>query len=149
MWHPSEITLFYPYDHPRAGRGRRASAASPPLEAPLIIALVLLSPILVLGLYTIVVLNWSYSDGDRSGYLQKFSRRGWVCKTYEGELAMSTVPGVAPTIWTFSVRDKAVARKLNEHLGQKVVLHYAEHRGVPTTCFGTTDYYVDSVRAIP
>jgi len=62
---------------------------------------------------------------------------------------MSTVPGVAPTIWTFSVRDKAVARKLNEHLGQKVVLHYAEHRGVPTTCFGTTDYYVDSVRAIP
>jgi hypothetical protein len=129
------------------------AAAPPPRrhrsKLPLIIALVLLSPILVLGLYTIVVLNWSYSDGDRSGYLQKFSRRGWVCKTYEGELAMSTVPGVAPTIWTFSVRDKAVARKLNEHLGQKVVLHYAEHRGVPTTCFGTTDYYVDSVRAIP
>jgi hypothetical protein len=118
-------------------------------KLPLVIALVLLSPILILGLYTVVALNWSYSDGDRSGYLQKFSRRGWVCKTYEGELAMSTVPGVAPTIWTFSVRDKAVARKLNEHLGQKVVLHYAEHRGVPTTCFGTTDYYVDSVRAVP
>ena len=130
-----------------------ASAPPPPRrhrsKLPLIIALVLLSPILVLGLYTVVVLNWSYSDGDRSGYLQKFSRRGWVCKTYEGELAMSTVPGVAPTIWTFSVRDKAVARKLNEHLGQKVVLQYTEHRGVPTTCFGTTDYYVDSVRAIP
>ena len=130
-----------------------ASAPPPPprhrSKLPLIIALVLLSPILVLGLYTVVVLNWSYSDGDRSGYLQKFSRRGWVCKTYEGELAMSTVPGVAPTIWTFSVRSKAVARKLNEHLGQKVVLHYTEHRGVPTTCFGTTDYYVDSVRAIP
>src|SRR5512141_2144976 len=108
-----------------------------------------LLPVLVFAVYLVFVLNWSYSDGDRAGYLQKFSRRGWICKTYEGELAMSTVPGVAPTIWTFSVRDKAVARKLNEHLGQKVVLHYAEHRGVPTTCFGTTDYYVDSVRAIP
>lgn len=118
-------------------------------KVPLIIALLLLSPILVLALYTVVVLNWSYSDGDRSGYLQKFSRRGWVCKTYEGELAMSSVPGVAPTIWTFSVREKDVARKLNENLGRKVVLHYHEHRGVPTTCFGTTDYYVDSVRAIP
>ncbi len=118
-------------------------------KVPLIIALLLLSPILVLALYTVVVLNWSYSDGDRSGYLQKFSRRGWVCKTYEGELAMSSVPGVAPTIWTFSVRDKDVAGKLNENLGRKVVLHYSEHRGVPTTCFGTTDYYVDSVRAIP
>jgi hypothetical protein len=117
-------------------------------KVPLIIALLLLSPILVLALYTVVVLNWSYSDGDRSGYLQKFSRRGWVCKTYEGELAMSSVPGVAPTIWTFSVRDKDVARKLNENLGRPVVLHYSEHRGVPTTCFGTTDYYVDSVRAI-
>jgi hypothetical protein len=117
-------------------------------KVPLIIALLLLSPILVLALYTVVVLNWSYSDGDRSGYLQKFSRRGWVCKTYEGELAMSSVPGVAPTIWTFSVRDKDVARKLNENLGRPVVLHYSEHRGVPTTCFGTTDYYGDSVRAI-
>ena len=118
-------------------------------KVPLIIALLLLSPILVLALYTVVVLNWSYSDGDRSGYLQKFSRRGWVCKTYEGELAMSSVPGVAPTIWTFSVRDTDVAGKLNENLGRKVVLHYSEHRGVPTTCFGTTDYYVDSVRASP
>ena len=132
----------------------QASAPPPPVrrrrsKIPLIITLVLLSPILVLGLYTVLVLNWSYSDGDRSGYLQKFSRRGWVCKTYEGELAMSSVPGVAPVIWTFSVRSKTVARTLNEHLGQRVVLHYTEHRGVPTTCFGTTDYYVDSVRAIP
>jgi hypothetical protein len=116
---------------------------------PFVLALVLLTPIVVLGLYTFMALNWSYSDGDRSGYLQKFSRRGWVCKTYEGELAMSTVPGVAPTIWTFSVRDKALVRRMNENLGQKVVLHYTEHRGVPTTCFGTTDYFVDSVRVLP
>lgn len=134
--------------------GAEPAAAAPPPKrrrsrVPLILVLVLLSPIVVLTLYTMTALHWSYSDGDRSGYLQKFSRRGWFCKTYEGELAMSTVPGVAPTIWTFSVRDKTLARRMNENLGQKVVLHYTEHRGVPTTCFGTTDYFVDSIRVIP
>ncbi|MBA2626732.1 MAG: hypothetical protein H0U85_01860 [Gemmatimonadales bacterium] len=114
----------------------------------MIIAAVLLSPIILLTLYTLLTLNWSYSDGDRSGYLQKFSRKGWICKTHEGELAMSSVPGVAPTIWTFSVRDKAVASRINGALGQKVVVHYTEHRGVPTTCFGTTNYYVDSIRVV-
>ena len=124
-------------------------AAPPPRRrsrVPLILAVLLLAPIVFLALYTFMALNWSYSDGDRSGYLQKFSRKGWICKTYEGELAMSTVPGVAPTIWTFSVRDRAVAGRMNEALGQKVVLHYTEHRGVPSSCFGTTNYYVDSIR---
>src|SRR5574341_2355981 len=75
--------------------------------------------------YLIVIFNWSYSDGDRSGYLQKFSRKGWICKTYEGELAMTTVPGVAPVIWTFSVQmwDEPIARQINGLLGKKVVLH--------------------------
>src|SRR4051812_5333030 len=97
-------------------------------------------------LYTMVALRMSYSDGDRSGILQKFSRKGWICKTYEGELAMSYAPGLAPTVWDFSVRDEAIATKVNEALGKKVVLHYTEHRGVPTDCFGETQYYVDGVR---
>ena len=96
-----------------------------------------------------MALSWSYSEGDRAGILQKFSNKGWVCKTWEGELAMTTVPGVAPTLWTFTVRDDAVAKKVLEGLGQRVVLQYAEHRGVPTTCFGETAYYVDSVRVLP
>ncbi len=115
-------------------------------KLPLIVAGVLLLPVLGLAAYTWTTLHWAYSDGDRSGYLQKFSRKGWICKTYEGELAMSSVPGVAPTIWTFSVRDPAIARRINDALGGKVVLHYTEHRGVPTSCFGTTNYYVDSIR---
>jgi hypothetical protein len=115
--------------------------------------LVLLAvPFLVLlgfTLYLALVLGWSYSDGERAGILQKFSRKGWVCKTYEGELAMSVVPGVAPTIWEFSVRDERVVPRLSAAIGRRVVLHYAEPRGVPTNCFGHTDYFVDSVAIVP
>jgi hypothetical protein len=96
-------------------------------------------------LYTLVMLWWSYSDGERAGVLQKFSQRGWVCKTYEGELAMYVVAGVAPQIWSFSVRDVSVVEALNKAVGQHVRLHYAEHRGLPTDCFGETDYFVDRV----
>jgi hypothetical protein len=99
-------------------------------------------------LYTLATLHIVYSDGDRSGILQKFSRKGWVCKTYEGELAMSYTPGMAPVLWNFSVRDETVAEKIREAQGKRVVLHYNEHRGVPTDCFGETQYYVDGVRIV-
>ena len=99
-------------------------------------------------LYTLVTLSVSYSDGDRAGILQKFSRKGWICKTYEGELAMSYTPGMAPVLWYFSVRDDAVAAKIKDAQGKRVVVHYNEHRGVPTDCFGETQYYVDDVRVI-
>ena len=110
---------------------------------------VIVIPALLFSIYVGMALSWSYSEGDRAGILQKFSRKGWLCKTWEGELAMTTVPGVAPTLWTFTVRDDAVAKKVLEGLGQRVVLQYAEHRGVPTSCFGETAYYVDSVRVLP
>jgi hypothetical protein len=99
-------------------------------------------------LYTMFMLWWSYSDGERAGVLQKFSQRGWVCKTYEGELALYVVAGVAPTIWNFSVRDAAVAAQLSRTVGQNVRLHYREHRGLPTNCFGETDYFVDRLEVI-
>jgi hypothetical protein len=98
--------------------------------------------------YTVFTLRWSYSDGERAGILQKFSRKGWVFKTYEGELAMSIVPGVTPTIWSFSVRDRSVVEQLESALGKRVALHYTEHRGVPTTWFGETPYFVDRVRLV-
>ena len=104
-------------------------------------------PVLLFTLYTAVVLNWSYSDGDRSGNLYKFSRKGWLCKTWEGELNIT--PGAAaPTIWPFTVRDPVVAKQINEVLGSKVALHYSEHVGIPTSCFGETNYFVDAVRVI-
>lgn len=95
--------------------------------------------------YLIVVFNWSYSDGNRAGYIQKFSKKGWICKTYEGELAMTTVPGVAPVLWGFSVWDERVAGDLSRVMGKRVILHYKEYRYLPSTCFGETDYFVDRV----
>jgi hypothetical protein len=109
-----------------------------------IIGVILIGAVLIAG-YLLFVLNWGYSDGDRAGYLQKFSRKGWVCKTYEGELAMTTVPGVAPVIWSFTVWDEPTAQKVNALLGKKVVVHYREYRMIPTTCFGETTYFVDRV----
>jgi len=111
-----------------------------------IVAGILALPLLLLAAYLAFVLNWSYSEGERAGILQKFSRKGWVCKTHEGELAMTTVPGVAPTLWDFSVRDAEVARQLRAQVGRRVVLHFVEHRGIPGDCFGETPYFVDAVR---
>lgn len=95
--------------------------------------------------YLLIVFNWSYSDGDRAGYLQKFSNKGWICKTHEGELAMTTVPGVAPVLWEFTVSDEELAKKLPQTMGKRVVLHYKEFRHLSTTCFGETTYFVDRV----
>jgi hypothetical protein len=99
---------------------------------------------LCVGLFT----GCSYSDGDRAGYLQKLSRKGWICKTHEGELAMTTVPGVAPTLWNFSVWGDDVAKKLDGQMGKRVILHYREMRYVPTTCFGETQYFVDRAEIV-
>jgi len=112
------------------------------------LAVALLSPILLFVLYTVGALSWSYSEGTRAGYLQKFSKKGWVCKTWEGELALTTVPGVAPTLWEFTVRHDATARQLNVALGRRVLLFYREHRGLPSRCFGETSYFVDSVKIV-
>ena len=108
----------------------------------------LVGALLIIILYTLFMLWWSYSEGERAGVLQKFSKRGWVCKTWEGELAMYVVGGVAPQIWTFSVRDDAVAQQLHAAVGQQVRLRYSEHPGLPTNCFGETDYFVQSVEIV-
>ena len=111
--------------------------------------LFLVLAIALAALYVFAATRWSYSSGERAGFVQKFSKKGWVCKTWEGEIAMTTVPGVAPVIWTFSVREDSVAAAMSQAVGQRVVLHYAEHRGVPTKCFGETPYYVDRVTVRP
>jgi hypothetical protein len=106
--------------------------------------------LVILGVvaWTTLALWWSYSEGERVGVLQKFSRKGWVCKTHEGELALYVVGGIAPQIWNFTVRDPAVAVKLNAFIGERVRLHYAEHRGLPSSCFGDTIYFVDHVAPV-
>lgn len=111
-----------------------------------------LSLSLMIGLlgaaYTWVVLNWAYSSGERAGYVQKFSRKGWVCKTWEGELAMVALPGTLAEKFTFSVRDEAVAAKLNGTMGKRVALSYEQHIGLPSSCFGDTGYFVVDVKSV-
>lgn len=104
--------------------------------------------LLLLALYTMFMLWFSYSEGERAGVLQKFSKRGWVCKTWEGELAMYVVGGIAPQIWNFSVRDEATAAQLSKAVGRQVRLHYTEHPGLPTNCFGETPYFVERVEIV-
>jgi hypothetical protein len=100
----------------------------------------------VLGsLYTWFTLNWSYSEGDRAGYLQSFSKKGWLCKTWEGEILLSSMPGAIPERFAFTVRDDAVAKQLNSNIGRRVQVSYQQHKGVPTSCFGDTEYFVKGV----
>jgi hypothetical protein len=110
----------------------------------ILLAVLILAPIL----WTWFSLSWAYSEGERAGVLQKFSKKGWICKTYEGELALYIVGGVAPQIWYFSTRDEDLARALSQAVGQQIRLHYTEHRGISTNCFAETPHFAQSFQRI-
>lgn len=105
-------------------------------------------PLVVLTLWTALALSYSYSKGDRTGYVQKFSKKGWICKTWEGELAMVSMPGTLAQVFPFTVRDDAIAAKVNSAAGKRVALTYEEHPGLPLSCFGETRYFVTDVRPL-
>jgi hypothetical protein len=113
--------------------------------------ILLLAIVVGAGLWTWLTLAWAYAEGERAGVLQKFVRRGWVCKTQEGEIALFygggqyMGAGISPQLWDFSVRDKSVAAELSQAVGHRVQLHYTEHPGIPTPCFGETRFFVDKV----
>ena len=110
--------------------------------------LVILGAIALFAIYIFVALNWSYSTGERAGFLQKVSNKGWICKTWEGELSLVAMPGAAPEKFLFTVRDEAVAQKITAAAGKRVTLNYEQHKGLPTSCFGDTDYFVTGVTEI-
>ena len=112
------------------------------------IVVVLFAVALAIAGYFWVVLTWSYSSGERAGWTQKLSKKGWVCKTWEGELAMISMPGATPEKFYFTVRDDAVAQRANEVMGKRVTLHYEEKVGLPTSCFGETGYFVTRVTVV-
>ena len=98
--------------------------------------------------YTWFTLSFTYSSGERAGFMQKLSKKGWVCKTWEGELSLVALPGAAPEKFEFTVRDDAVAARINAAVGQRVALTYEQHKGIPTSCFGETEYFVTGIRVI-
>lgn len=125
---------------PAPRRGRR-------LLLKIIIALVL-AVVVGSALWAWASLGYVYSSGERTGYVQKLSHKGWLCKTWEGELAMSPVVGAAPQMFDFTVRDDSLAHALELVSGKQITLNYAQHKGVPGSCFGETEYYIQSFKAV-
>ena len=110
--------------------------------------LFLVAVVLLAGGWLWLTLSWSYSQGERAGYVQKLSKKGWLCKTWEGEIAMVTMPGAIPDKFEFTVRNEAVAEKINQLAGKRVVLVYKQHKFIPSTCFGETEYFIEDVREV-
>ncbi len=98
--------------------------------------------------YLWIALHWSYSEGERAGFMQKLSHKGWLCKTWEGELSLVALPGAAPEKFYFSVRDESIAQQINAAVGQHTALTYEQHKGLPTSCFGETEYFVTAVKVV-
>jgi len=114
----------------------------------LIIAAVVIVPVVVFGLYTWAALTYTYSSGDRAGYVQKFSRKGWLCKTWEGEMAVITTAATMQEKFYFTVRSDSIAARINDTLGKRVALTYQQHVGIPSSCFGETEYFVMAVKVV-
>ena len=106
-------------------------------------------PVFVFTVWAGVALKFSYSDGTRTGFVQKLSRKGWICKTWEGEMAMTAQPGVAPVLFAFTVRLDSIASEVTRLEGKQVTLRYTEHVGIPSSCFGETGHFVSGVSAVP
>jgi hypothetical protein len=115
---------------------------------PITILAVILVPVFIFAAWAAITLSYSFSTGELAGFAQKLSKRGWICKTWEGELAMVNLPGAMPEIFRFSIRNDSIARLLERNLGKRVSLSYSQHRGVPTSCFGETEYYITNVRIL-
>jgi len=135
--------------------------SSPPTASPphppskwrrkvlILLLLILAVPVVIFSLWAWVTLGYVYSTGERAGYVQKLSKKGWLCKTWEGELAMVNLPGsVTPQIFNFTVRNDSIAKVLEQDLGKRVSLTYEQHRGIPSSCFGETEYFVSNVRIV-
>jgi hypothetical protein len=109
---------------------------------------IIVIPVLLLVVYTWTVLTWSYATGERAGYVQKLSKKGWLCKTWEGEMALVTMPGTVAEKFYFTIRDDALAQKINSLVGKRLTVSYEQHKGIPTNCFGETEYFATAVKMI-
>jgi hypothetical protein len=123
---------------------RRQAGRSPVTS----IVLILVVAGLLFAGYIWAMLNWSYSSGERAGWVQKLSNKGYLCKTWEGEMALVSLPGSMPEKFIFTVWDDKAAEKLNAVMGKRVALHYEQHIRLPTSCFGETEYFVTDVKII-
>jgi hypothetical protein len=111
-----------------------------------ILVIFILLAILGVAGFSWLTLHWSYASGERAGFVQKLSKKGWICKTWEGEMAMVSMPGTLSEKFYFTAVDDAIAAKLNASLGKRVSVHYEQHKWLPSSCFGDTEYFVTAVQ---
>jgi len=108
--------------------------------------------VLILGsaAWTWGALGFVYSSAERTGYVKNLSQRGWLCKTWEGELTVLPASGLADTTsaagFAFTIRNDSVAKALQLADGHRVTISYDEHKGIPSTCFGETQTFVRGFR---
>lgn len=136
------------------------SPAQPPAAVPVkpqktfadrfarFVLIVVILGVVGFALYTWAALNYTYSEGERVGYARKLSSKGWVCKTWEGEISMTNAVGAQESVFAFTVRDPAVVEKFRSLEGKHVTIMYKERVGIPSSCFGDTPYHAYDVRAI-
>lgn len=105
-------------------------------------------PVLLFGLYIWLMLHWAYSTGERAGYVQKLSKKGVICKTYEGELILVSMPGTQAEKFYFTVKDPHMAQLINASIGKRVRLSYEQHVGLPGNCFGDTSYFINQIQVV-
>jgi len=108
-----------------------------------VIVLIVISIIYVKYFYT-------YSEGYRAGLLQKFSHKGAIFKTYEGEIILSSVSSsrdvaLASEKFLFSVTNKSLVRQFDTLQGQPVIVHYRQ-KNAPVFWRGDSPYLVDSIK---
>lgn len=150
----------YPPTAPATGT-TPAPDASPPGTAPAgnpkkpfadrfarFVLVVVVLGILGFAAYTWFTLSYTYSEGERVGYARKLSKKGWICKTWEGEISMTNAVGAQESLFAFTVREESVVEKLRALEGKHVTILYKERVGIPTSCFGDTPYHVYDVRPI-
>jgi hypothetical protein len=128
--------------------GSETSVASIPKRAAKFGLILITVSVLLIWLYLFAALHFSYSEGERAGFVQKLSKKGWLCKTWEGEMAMVSLPGAVPEKFYFTVQDDKIAERINAQVGTRVALVYAQHKGLISSCFGETEYFVTDIKAI-
>ena len=128
--------------------GSETPVTSLPKRAVKLGLVLVIGSALLISLYLFTALHFSYSEGERAGFVQKLSKKGWLCKTWEGEMALVSMLGAAPEKFYFTVQDDKIAERINTQVGTRVALVYAQHKGLFSSCFGETEYFVTDIKAI-
>tara|TARA_Y100000310_G_scaffold78020_1_gene74641 strand:- start:44089 stop:44469 length:381 start_codon:yes stop_codon:yes gene_type:complete len=89
----------------------------------------------------------TYSEGSRTGTVQKFSEKGWMCDTWEGTLTLAGNGLIPGGTWDFTVADEGIVKKVQEAQDamQPVKLKYEQKKGL-WGCSGDTEYFVTDVK---